>query len=618
MPVRGRSRGLLRVMAPYLRQVAGLLTLGSLSGVVMNIAVVLPAVLLGRAVDVALSVQRGQASAADLTRAALLYVAGTLATEVPRVGKRWWLGLARARIRATVRADALRGVLSWPPESLHAVAVGDVVARVIGDVEVLGTGIGEIIVETWDTLLFSTSLIVAMLAYSPSLTVWALLPVPVALLLAKYSGRWVAARTLTARRANAALTVYIGEQLAGLRVLRAFGRTGTATARLSRLAGAQADAELSTTALNARLQPTYAVTVAAGVIAVVWMGGDRVAGGALSVGALVAFLQLFLRFSARAHRIPQMANRVQAARVAHARLASLLAPAAPGPRWSSWRAGAITAPRAVPPPADATNGSPSRVLLERVDFTYPDGAGPALRQLSLTIEPGSTVAVTGPVGSGKSALAAVLAGLYPITGGQLLVDGHDPARWTVAQRSHVGYLPQNDHLFTGTVRDNITMSAVDIDDQRVSAAIRIAGLAGDLRDWPDGEHTQIGERGVRVSGGQRQRISLARALAAPRRPPRLLVLDDPFSAVDVATEAAIISALREAVGSTAPEGQRATVVLCSTRLAAFPAADHVVVLDRGTVAEQGRHDQLLAAGGVYARMFRAQQRTRDRPEAIRP
>ena len=148
--------------------------------------------------------------------AALLLVAGTAATELPRVGKRWWLGVARARIRATVRADALRGVLSWPAERLHRTSVGEVMARIIGDVEVLGTGVGEVIVETWDTLLFSASLAVAMFVYDPRWAALALLPVPVALFAGEGVGARVSRHTLPARRANAALTAYISEGLTGL------------------------------------------------------------------------------------------------------------------------------------------------------------------------------------------------------------------------------------------------------------------------------------------------------------------------------------------------------------------------------------------------------------------
>jgi len=579
-----RPQGLLREMGPYLRQVAGLLCVGSIAGIVMNTAVVLPAVLLGRAIDTALAVDRGQATGADLTRAALLVVAGTLLTELPRVGKRWWLGVARARIRATVRADALRGVLGWPAERLHRTAIGDVLARIIGDVEVLGTGIGEIITETWDTLLFSASLVVAMCLYDVRLAALALLPVPLALGLAKVSGRWVTRRTLRARQANAALTGYISEHLSGLRIIRAFGRSGAATAGLARLAGGQADAELAATRLGAWLQPVYATLTASGVLAVVWLGGQRVAAGAMSVGALVAFLQLFLRFTARAYRIPQMANRVQAARAAYGRLAPLLAPPAAGPRWSSWRTGEIPAPPATAPPPGLVDNRPAAVVLDGVDFRYPGAAEPALRGVSLTVSPGTMLAVTGPVASGKSAMAAAIAGLYPVAGGRLLVDGRDPYDWTATDRAILGYLPQGHPVFSGTVRDNITLADANSHPGRYEQAVRVAGLRDDLAGWPDGDQTQIGELGVRVSGGQRQRIALARALAAPHAQPRLLVLDDPFSAVDVATEADIVAALRAHTGPGAPAEQRATIVLCSTRLAAFAHADHIAVLDAGTLA----------------------------------
>jgi len=591
-------------MVPYLRQVAGLLLLGSIAGIVMNTAVVLPAVALGHAIDVAIALDRGSATKAELGRAVVLVIGAALATELPRIGKRWWLGVARARIRATVRADAMRGVLDWPAERLHRTPIGDVVARVIGDVEVLGTGLGEIIVETWDTLLFSAALIAVMAVYDVRLATVALLPVPFALLLAKASGRWVTARTLRARQANAEVTSHLSEHLTALRTIRAFGRTAAATEALRCLADRQADAELSATALNSVLQPVYTTLTASGVIAVVWLGGARVEAGVLSIGALVAFLQLFIRFTARAYRIPLMANRVQAARAAYTRIAPLLATAAPvvsAPRGSKWRA------RVIPAPPRAGRVVPQRqgqatVALHRVDFRYPGMKNLALQGICLTIQPGELVAVTGPVGSGKSALAAAIAGLYPIAGGRLTVNGD-------GGDGLVGFLPQGHPVFSGTVLDNITLME-GIDGERVSRAVATAALGDDLAGWPDGGQTLIGEQGVRVSGGQRQRIALARALAAPPIPPGLLVLDDPFSAVDVATEAAIIAALREHAGPGAPAERRATIVLCSTRLATFAYADRVIVLDAGRIAEQGRHETLLAAGGLYARIFLAQQRSR--------
>jgi ABC-type multidrug transport system fused ATPase/permease subunit len=594
-------------MAPYLGQVWGLLAIGSVAGIAMNTAVVLPAIALGHAIDVALAVDRGTATATDLTHAALLVIAGALATELPRIGKRWWLGVARARIRATVRADALRGVLGWPAERLWRTPIGDLTARTIGDVEVLGTGIGEVIVETWDTLLFSASLVAAMCWYDVRLTAIALVPVPLALLLARISGRWVTARTLTARQANAAVTGHISERLTGLRIIRASGHTRATTDTLGRLATQQADAELATTALDAVLQPIYTTLTGCGVIAIVWLGAQRVTSGALTLGALVAFLSLFVRFTARAYRIPQLANRVQAARAAYTRIAPLLAPAVAGTRGSAWRAQTIAAPEPIVP-LDGRTG-PAEVVLRAVDFAYPGAAGLALREVSLTVRPGELVAVTGPIGSGKSALAAAVAGLQPVARGTLTVNGRDPSEWTAGDRTALGYLPQGHPVFSGTIRDNIMLFDASSNGARLATAAAVACLGADLSAWPDGLDTPIGELGVRISGGQRQRVALARALAAPRLPPGLLVLDDPFSAVDVATEAEIIAALREYAGPRPPGDRQTTILLCSTRLAAFPQADRVVVLDGGHIVQQGHHTRLIAEDGLYARIWRAQHRS---------
>src|SRR4051794_8949347 len=238
-------------MRPYFRQVAGELLLGSLCGIVMNTAVVLPALLLGRAVDEVVALGRGETSAQAVAFAAALVVAGTLATELPRIGKRWWLQTANARIRASVRSDVFRGVVAWPMERLSRTPIGDLMARTVGDVEVLGVGVREFTIEIWDTVLFSISLILAMLVIDASLTVVALLPVPIAMLLAHASGRWISERTLAARSINAQLTAAIQEQLAGARVLRLFGRRAAAIAGVSELSRQQADANLALIRLRA-------------------------------------------------------------------------------------------------------------------------------------------------------------------------------------------------------------------------------------------------------------------------------------------------------------------------------------------------------------------------------
>lgn len=348
-----------------------------------------------------------------MTTAALLLIGGSAAMELPRIGNRYWPWVARARLYANVRADALRGVLSWPAHQLHTTPVGEVMARIIGDVEVLGVGVNEIFVETWDTLLSSVSLVVVMLIYDPALGVLALVPVPFALGLAKLAGTWVSRRMLRARQANAALTAFVQEGLTGVRVLHASGRRAAWTARMSRLATAQADAELAATRLDSVLAPLYGTVTTAGVLAVIWLGGTRVAAGQLSVGSLVAFLSLFARFTARAYRVPQMANRVQAAAAALTRLAPLLAaplPVTGEPPHASFRIDRVAGLGAGPHgTAAASRPGPARVVVEDAVFVYPGAAHPALNGVTLTVEPGALVAVTGPVGSGKTVLARAVA-----------------------------------------------------------------------------------------------------------------------------------------------------------------------------------------------------------------
>jgi len=601
-------------LRPYFRHVAGELALGSLSGIVMNTAVVLPAILLGRAVDAVVAYSRGEAPASSVARAAVFLLLGTLATEGPRIGKRWWLMTANARIRANLRADAVRGVLAWPVSKLMTVPIGDLMARINGDVEVLGAGVRELTVEIWDTVLFSISLLVAMAVMDPKVSSLALLPVPLAMLVAYWAGRSVSHRTRAARAANATLVAAIQERLSAARLLRLLGRGGSAVEQVRGSSRAQADANLSLVRLRSGLQPVYATLMMAGVVLVIWLGGRRVIAGTRTLGAFVAFLELYLRFVNRGFRVPQLVNSIQSGRAAYERLRPLLAPPPPArdePRFSSFRAGYVAGIGENVQNPSSRNTGPICVRVEELSFTYPGAVTPALQDVSFEAPAGAIVAVTGPVGSGKSALARALLGLYPTQRGRILLDARPLEEMPPVERAaRVAYLPDDSQVFSGSVRENILLGRVDDGaSARVEEAVRIASLEGGLSGLGAGLDTQIGELGVRVSGGQRQRIALARAAAAatPGRP-GLLILDDPFSAVDVATEARIIAGLRGAFGPGAPPDRRATIILISHRLAAFPLADLVLVLHEGRVAESGRHDALMAAGGLYQRIFMAQRR----------
>src|SRR5499433_1731156 len=358
-------------LRPYFRQVAGQLVLGSLAGFIMNTTVVLPAILLGKAIDAARAFERGDVDAGVVGWAALALVGGTLLTEVPRAAKRWWLMTANARIRANIRADAWRGVIAWPMARLDSTSAGDVMARIVGDVEVLGVGVREFTIETWDTVLFSLSFVVAMLVFDPGLTVLALLPAPFAMVLAHATGRWVARRTTRAREANADLTAAIQEYLSGVRVLRLFGRVSASIERIADLSGKLAQRNLSLTRLRGGLQPIYTTLMIAGVLLVVWKGSERVVAGAMTVGAFVAYLELFLRFVNRGHRIPQLFNSVQSGAAAYARLRPLLAPPLTvegEPRLASFDPGHIAGIARRPTRATARPTGPVAVTVRGLTF----------------------------------------------------------------------------------------------------------------------------------------------------------------------------------------------------------------------------------------------------------
>ncbi len=607
------TRQFLRAIWPYLKQVSGLMILGSLGGIVMNTAVVLPAVLLGRAIDTTLAWNAGQGTGTDVLRAGLLYVGGMTLYQSARLVKRWGLRVGHHRIVASVRADALRGVLAWPLEEMHQIPIGDLMSRIIGDVEVMGSGVRELTTETWDTLLFSLALIVGMLAYNPRLTLLTLLPVPMGMLLAQSVGRWVAARTTASREASAVLTAYLQERLTGLRVVRIFGRIDATVTGAAALSDQLAAANLAMVRLRSGLQPIYRLLMLGGVVFLLWIGGQQVAAGVMTLGGFVAYFDLYTRFVNRGHRVPQMFNSVQSGAAAFARLQPLLAPPLEERRTIRSTLSTTHVPgldQSLPllperPP------HPVALSVRNMTFRYPGNEAFALDQVSLDIPAGAFIAVTGPVGCGKSALARALLGLYPLQEGWVFLNGEPVNAISPAERAaQIGYLPQNPFLFSGTVIDNIKMTFSDpmrengADDNLIHW-VNLAALDSDIETFPHGLNTEIGERGTRVSGGQRQRIALARAFATR---PGLLVLDDPFSAVDLDTEAKVVAGLRDAFGQAAPVDQQATVIFFSHRLTAFPLADRVVVLDSGRIVEQGTHDELLSSGDLYARIYRAQQR----------
>jgi ATP-binding cassette subfamily B protein len=332
--------------------------------------------------------------------------------------------------------------------------------------------------------------------------------------------------------------------------------------------------------------PLMGLVSGLGVLIVMWLGGKAVVDGRISLGAFVAFNGYLTQLAWPTIALGWTLASIQRGLAAMARVTEVLDERAHD--GAQARPHDSLALKLLP-------GGP--VEFRNLTFAY-DDRGPVLRDVSFTVPAGAVVAVVGPTGSGKSTLGTLLCRLYEPPRGTVWVGGQDVLDLPVGRlRRSVGYVPQESFLFSRPLRDNVRLADESAAPERLEAAARTAGLAGDLGALPRGWDTVVGERGLTLSGGQRQRVALARALVAD---PPFLVLDDVLASVDAAKEWEITRALRGAASGR-------TTLLMTHRLKAAAEADAIVVLDEGRVVEQGRHADLLAAGGLYARLWRVQQ-----------
>lgn len=461
-------------------------------------------------------------------------------------------------------------------------------SRTIGDVEQVVSTVETTINEAWDTWLLMLSYLAVLLWYSPRITLICALPVPFALWAAEAARHPLYRYSVKTRQAAGQVTAQLHSSLSNIALLRLFGREAAEQERLAVHAAEQMRWSIKTALLQNGMMPIYAALASMGVVGVIGLAGQEVIGGAWTIGRFTAYLAMFLAMSRRTWVAARVFNQWHAARASWDRIVDkLTADRAEG--------AAVYARTAAPLEAEAAHSG--SVVLRNLSFSYPGSKVTVLRDISCEVPLGSIVGVTGPVASGKSALAAALTGLYPYSG-SIKVDGRELRDLAPEARAGmVAYSGQDAFLFSGTIGQNVSFGRPGpVDRERLESAMFAAAVTDDLALFPDGVETRIGERGVRVSGGQRQRIALARAIYAGRP---LIVLDDPFSAVDIATERRIVGRLRAAVAGS-------TVFIFSHRLNTFALADHVIVLARGSIAEEGSHAHLAAAGGAYQRIFAAQ------------
>lgn len=460
---------------------------------------------------------------------------------------------------------------------------GAIMSSVTNDVSALQAALVESMVELVTEAMILIGSLGAMFFLHWKLSLLTLITMPLVLQAINTFGKKLrqAGRVLQARTAD--ITAILQETISGIRVIKSFAREDYETNRFKQENFFNFRAQMKTSQLLATLTPVIEFLSAIGVTVIIWYGGMEVINGNLTSGALIAFLIYVVNLSNPVKRLSKVYGNIQKSLAAAERVFEIL----------DTEPDIKDMPGAVDLPVVE-----GRVTLQQISFAYSPGQY-ALREVSLEVKPGQTVAIVGPSGAGKTTIANLLPRFYEVTEGSILVDGKDIRMVTMQSlRQQIGIVPQETVLFNGTVYDNILYGRLDATEAEVIAAAKAANAHSFIDKMPDKYQTQIGERGAKLSGGQRQRISIARAIL---KDPRILVLDEATSALDTESEKLVQQALDKLmIGRTS--------FVIAHRLSTVQRADMIVVLDKGRIVEQGTHSELLASGGLYSTLYQVQFR----------
>jgi ATP-binding cassette, subfamily B, multidrug efflux pump len=517
-------------------------------------------------------------------RASGLFMAGGLILIIAVVrgiaafGQRFYGEWLTHRVAYDLRNDFYDSVQQLPFAFHDKAQTGDLMSRATSDIGETERFVGIGLMDLLATLLLLVGVVIAMLLESPSLALVALIPMPILLAATLRFGNVVRPMFKSIQEQMGLLSTVMQESLTGIRLVKSFAREPYELEKFDKANSEWFNLRYHLIQVWANNWPFFTFTLAISIFLLLWFGGPRAIAGEVTVGSLFALIFYVLMLNGPVQRLGFLVNLAATAGASASRVYEII----DTPNDVAEKPGALK--------LDQVDG---RVTFENVTFGY-EKEQPVLQDVTFEVEPGETVALIGPTGSGKSTVTNLIPRFYDPVAGRVLVDGHDVRDVELASlRRQMGTVLQDPLLFSATIAENIAYGRPEASEEEIVAAAQAARAHDFIESFPDGYQTRVGERGVTLSGGQKQRIAIARALLPN---PRILILDDSTSSVDTETEHLIQQAL-----AVLMEGR--TTFVIAQRLLTLKKADVILVLDHGRIVERGDHQELLQSGGLYRRIY---------------